>query len=186
MRVAADLDAAGGLAFDVVTPGSQTLRDRPVEPAAEFLPALPRSELGNYRLTVKPGPGRQGGEVRRLGYSISPPGDITDFARIDPAALADFFGEDRYRTAADPEDLEKIISDRRIGQEVFPVVLTLLIVLFCLEQFVANRFYDREQSTDPEAATGRRTIVASLGLAGRNGGRAKAKSGGKAATGGRA
>jgi hypothetical protein len=34
----------------------------------------------------------------------------------------------------------------RVGQEVFSLILGLVLAFFCAEQFVANRFYEPEQA----------------------------------------
>ena len=35
----------------------------------------------------------------------------------------------------------------RIGREVFPMVLLLLLIVFCCEHLVANRFYEADHGT---------------------------------------
>ena len=35
----------------------------------------------------------------------------------------------------------------RIGREVFPMVLLLLLIVFCCEHLVANRFYEADPGT---------------------------------------
>jgi hypothetical protein len=34
----------------------------------------------------------------------------------------------------------------RVGQEIFSLVLAVVIAVFCAEHFVANRFYESEQA----------------------------------------
>ena len=39
-------------------------------------------------------------------------------------------------------------------QEVFSLILGIAIAVFCAEHFVANRFYDAEQSPEPRTSDG--------------------------------
>jgi hypothetical protein len=43
------------------------------------------------------------------------------------------------------------VGDMRIGREVFPMLLVLLLIVFCCEHLVANRFYE---TGHPAAASG--------------------------------
>jgi len=60
-------------------------------------------------------------------------------------------GADRYQVARDLEELERRVGDMRIGREVFPMLLVLLLIVFCCEHLVANRFYE---TGHPAAASG--------------------------------
>jgi hypothetical protein len=49
----------------------------------------------------------------------------------------------------DPEQLERAVSVGRLGVEVFPVLMGLLILLFCAEHLMSNFFYDEEPGVQP-------------------------------------
>ena len=49
--------------------------------------------------------------------------------------------------AGDLEELQRRVGDMRIGREVFPMVLLLLLIVFCCEHLVANRFYEADPGT---------------------------------------
>ena len=59
-------------------------------------------------------------------------------------------GDERFSRVKDPEQLDRAVNLGRIGIEVFPVLMGLLIILFCLEHLMANYFYDDEP--EPESS----------------------------------
>lgn len=83
----------------------------------------------------------------RSGFSVTGPAEQSDFARLEPVVLDEFFGPERYKVGSTPAELERIISERRIGKELFPQVVMLAIVFFCLEHLISNRFYRSAEST---------------------------------------
>ena len=54
----------------------------------------------------------------------------------------------------DSEELERSVGDMRIGREVFPMLLLLLLLVFCCEHLVANRFYESDQVAGAVAGGG--------------------------------
>lgn len=75
-------------------------------------------------------------------FSLNPRPEESDLTRLTEQELNDFLGEGRYQIAQSLAELRDEINAADLGQEVFPVVLMLLIVVFCGEHIVANRFYD--------------------------------------------
>ena len=57
----------------------------------------------------------------------------------------------------DINELQRAVRVGRLGVEVFPVLMGLLILLFCAEHLMANFFYDEqpaEKAVAPTAAAG--------------------------------
>ena len=76
------------------------------------------------------------------GFSAnSPPGE-SDFQRLAETDLDGMFGENRYGLAQDIEGLTRRVTTGRLGEEVFPLLLALVLIVFCAEHFVANWFYE--------------------------------------------
>jgi hypothetical protein len=75
-------------------------------------------------------------------FSLNPPASESDLTRLTEKDLDDRLGAERYQLAESLEDLKDDINAADIGQEVFPVLLALVIVVFCGEHLVANRFYE--------------------------------------------
>ncbi len=63
---------------------------------------------------------------------------------VTDEVLDAILGAGRYSRVTDPEQLDRAVNVGRLGVEVFPVLMGLLIVLFCGEHLMANFFYDDE------------------------------------------
>lgn len=83
----------------------------------------------------------------RAGFSVNLPTGESDFQRLNEADLALMFGEGRFSIAANTESLTRTVNTGRMGVEVFPLILGVVIIVFCLELVSANRFYEAEQET---------------------------------------
>lgn len=108
---------------------------------AEFVTIDNADQMGHYDLIAD-----EGSTDFSTGFSVNASGDESDFTRITAADLDELLGEGRYRIAENTETLERFISEGRFGREVFSLLLIIVIIAFCAEQIVANRFYEAEQS----------------------------------------
>ena len=97
--------------------------------------------LGHYRVR-----GRGDAEPYRAGFSLNLGTAERDLRRLSGDDFDQLLGSGRYQLARDLDELERRVGDLRIGREVFPMILLLLLVVFCLEHLVANRFYEADQS----------------------------------------
>jgi len=92
---------------------------------------------GNYRLQA--GGGQQ--EVD-LGFSINFPSSVSHLARAGEEDLQAALGEDVvFRLARDREEIDRSVSAGRVGQELFPYLIVLLVLVLAGEGVLANRFY---------------------------------------------
>lgn len=105
--------------------------------------------VGHYSLAP---PGAAGGATL-AGFSINPPARESNFTRLEPAQLDELFGAGRYQIARDIGELQSDVNLANLGKEVFSVLMVLVIVAFCAEHLVANRFYESEadQARIPES-----------------------------------
>ncbi len=87
-------------------------------------------QIGNYRL-------RTDGS----GFSVNCVRDQLDLTRIMPSALDDYFGDKKYRIAKNRNEIEIVVAKGRVGQELYPLVLLGLCLLFAGEYVFSNRFY---------------------------------------------
>ncbi|SFH53466.1 BatA domain-containing protein [Planctomicrobium piriforme] len=76
-------------------------------------------------------------------FSINAPPEESDLTRLTAQDLNDRLGVDRYQIAQSLEELKDRINAADLGQEIFPLLLVLVIVIFCGEHLVANRFYEQ-------------------------------------------
>lgn len=98
---------------------------------------------GNYQLTAG------GGEEQvLLGFSVNLPPGVSDLERAGESDLKAAFGETPYRLARNRDEIDRSISAGRVGQELFPYLIVLLVLVLAGEQVLANRFY-QDYSTAP-------------------------------------
>ncbi|QDT89372.1 vWA domain-containing protein [Gimesia algae] len=79
------------------------------------------------------------------GFSVNVSPFESNFTPISVNELDQFLGADRYSITHDMEGLKRTIRTGRLGVEIFPLLATLLLLLFCLEHFTANFFYEIDQ-----------------------------------------
>jgi hypothetical protein len=94
------------------------------------------TESGNYRL-------RSGGSQESLdtGFSVNYPANSTDLQKIGKTNLDQILGEGNYRFATTPQEVEQGIARRRIGQELYAIIMLMLALLFAGEYILSNRFF---------------------------------------------
>jgi hypothetical protein len=85
-----------------------------------------------------------------ISFSVNHDSGESDFSRATTADLNNLLGEDRYSVARDVESLTRSVTAGRLGVEVFPIILGIVLILFCLELLSANQFYevDTEATSD--------------------------------------
>ena len=74
--------------------------------------------------------------------------DESNLTHITTESLDEVLGKDRYSRVTDPQELDRAVNLGRLGIEVFPVLMGLLILLFCAEHLMANFFYDDEPAAE--------------------------------------
>jgi hypothetical protein len=80
------------------------------------------------------------------GFSANASPTESDFTRIASEELDKIVGKGRFSVARSIEGLTRNVAVGRVGQEVFSLILGLVLAVFCAEQLVANRFYEAEQT----------------------------------------
>ncbi len=95
-------------------------------------------QLGNW---VVKGTGTEGG-AEVIGFSVNPPVSETQFTPLEKTDLDRLFpGKDRYSLSDDPASWRQDIKYGRVGRELFPWIMFLIMILVTLETVLANRFY---------------------------------------------
>ena len=85
------------------------------------------------------------------GFSVNASAIESDFRRLTEEDLTQMFGEKRFALARDIATLQRRVTTSRLGEEVYPLLLILALIVFCGEHIVANWFYSEEG--EPAAAT---------------------------------
>jgi hypothetical protein len=81
------------------------------------------------------------------GFSVNASPTESDFHRLSEDDLTQLFGEKRFSLARDIATLQRRVNTGRLGEEVYPLLLLLVLIVFCGEHFVANWFYTEEAET---------------------------------------
>lgn len=98
---------------------------------------------GHYR--VKPFESPSSFEA---AFAVNFRDEETDLTRIGDGTLEQLLGTDRVTIVHNPAELRRAVRVGRLGVEVFPVLMGLLILLFCAEHLMANFFYDEQPAGD--------------------------------------
>src|SRR5258706_3612877 len=89
-----------------------------------------------------------GGPRATLAFSVTPPLTESQFSALEKRDLDALFGKAKYALADDPQSLERATQIERIGHEIFPWLMALILILVTAENFLANRFH-REGAARP-------------------------------------
>jgi aerotolerance regulator-like protein len=90
------------------------------------------------------------GSKATLGFSVNPPTSESHFSPLEKRDLDALFGKAKYALADDPQSLERVTQQARIGHEIFPWLMGVILILVTVEGLLANRFY-REGPSRPAA-----------------------------------
>ena len=81
------------------------------------------------------------GAAATLGFSVNPPLAETQLVPLEPRDLDALFGKTNYHLADDPESLNRAITRGRVGHEIFPWLMALILMVVTAENFLANTFH---------------------------------------------
>ena len=135
---------AGRRFANYVVKGPASARSDPLTPAANAssLEIDPPQAFGQWDVVAS----SPDGATSNLGFSVNPAPGESELAPLDRKVLdAMFEGKDRYQLAANLDELKHVVSTSRIGHEVFPWLMLLILALVTAENYLANKFH-RERS----------------------------------------
>ncbi|NNJ26465.1 BatA domain-containing protein [Alienimonas chondri] len=115
---------------------------------------------GHYSLALPPTGDAPGGLLG--AFSVNLPEPESDLTVITTDELDARLGEDRYTLSRTAEELDLTTVRGRLGEEMFPYLLALLVAVFVGELIVGNRFYESEQGAP---ASGGATAPRATGFA---------------------
>ena len=145
--------------YIVQDPEKKSERLSPPSGAESLLISSPQ-QLGNWSVKAS----GTDGSADLAGFSVNPPIQETQFVPLETDDLNRLFkGKDRYALADDPSKLDKVVKGIRVGRELFPWIMMLILIIVTLEGLLANRFY-RETG---QPAPGEIEVVKRMGTASR-------------------
>ncbi len=121
--------------YVLTTPRGDQLRTPPSE-SQDAVVVTSTDAPGNYQLAAG------GGEEQvNLGFSVNLPPTVSQLARASQDDLKAAFGDVPFRLARNRQEIDRSVSAGRIGQELFPYLILLLVLILAGEQVLSNRFY---------------------------------------------
>ena len=120
---------------------------RAFPPVAEKTPTSVSTNEGriSYKFVDAPGSyylqGDYDGQTVNRGFSANLGRRETDLTRVSKDSVDLVLGTDRYQIATDQSDIEMKQGTARKGQEFFPLLMLLALVVMGVEHLLSNRFY---------------------------------------------
>ena len=134
--------------YQVVGPDPKYNESIALPPTSEKLVVANPQVRGQWKVEGK---ARDGTPVL-LGFSVNPPESETIVAPLAESELVTVFGaKENVRLAQDAEGLIREQRNGRVGFELFPWLMALILLLVTLENLLANKFH-RERTEAPTAA----------------------------------
>ena len=135
--------------FVLTGPDAKTTQSLPASPGNDYLEIVAPQVRGQWMVLAKDAENHQS----RLGFSLNAPRSESQFTPLKSEELDTIFGKDGYVLAEDARALQASISQARVGTELFPWLMMLILALVTLENLLANTFY-RESSRPASASAG--------------------------------
>lgn len=106
-------------------------------------------ELGHYRL--KPFESRSPFEA---AFAVNMRDEESNLEKIRDDQLTAMLAGNNVAIVHEVEELQRVVRAGRLGIEVFPVLMGIVILLFCAEHLMANYFYDEESTQNAAGPPG--------------------------------
>ncbi len=115
----------------------QTRASMPAEESAVLL--TDATDIGHYRL--KPFESHSPFEA---AFSVNMRDEESNLEKIRDDQLTSMLTVNNVAIVHEAQDLQRAVRTGRLGIEVFPVLMGVIILLFCSEHLMANYFYDEQ------------------------------------------
>ena len=135
--------------FVLTGPDAKTTQSLPASPGNDYLEIVAPQVRGQWTVLAKDAENHQS----RLGFSLNAPRSESQFTPLKSEELDTIFGKDGYVLAEDARALQASVSQARVGTELFPWLMMLILALVTLENLLANTFY-RESPRPASASAG--------------------------------
>ncbi|MEX0978969.1 MAG: hypothetical protein WDZ48_08970, partial [Pirellulales bacterium] len=121
--------------YVLTTPRGDQMRTPPGE-QQDAIVVTSTEAPGNYRIQA-------GGGEREvdLGFSVNLPPSVSQLDRARFEDLQAIFGENPFRLARNRDEIDRSVSAGRVGKELFPYIILILVVVLAGEMVLSNRFY---------------------------------------------
>ena len=106
-------------------------------PSNEFLEVVEPPDIGVWSVKAN----RADNRVTMLGFSVNAPRSESQFAPLEKQDLDTIFGKDGCFLVEDVQTLKAKETFARLGYEIFPWLMFIIMIVVTLENFLANTFY---------------------------------------------
>jgi hypothetical protein len=134
--------------FLITGPDVKTTQSLTPTAQSDFLEILAPQMLGQWTVMAKNVDNRQA----RLGFSLNAPQGESQFKPLVAADLDTIFGKDGYALAGDAKTLQEKQGLIRVGNELFPWIMIVIMIVVTLENLLANTFYKESPRPAPAGA----------------------------------
>ena len=123
------------------TPQGKSERITP-DPIRREIVITATTEPGNYLVRA----GGAGELALNLGFSANVPASAMVLKKAEGTTLDRLFGADAYQVVRTPQEIVIGTARRRVGQEMYAMIMLLLACIFAVEYVFANRIYGGSRS----------------------------------------
>jgi hypothetical protein len=123
--------------FLITGPAAETKPRQIASPSNEFLEIVEPPDVGVWSVKATGADNR----TTMMGFSVNVPLAETQFTPLDKQDLDTIFGKDGYNLVTDVQSHRGSIEKTRLGYEMFPWLMFLILMVVTLENFLANTFY---------------------------------------------
>ncbi len=132
------LDPTARYASFLVTGPDPNTKPRLVpSPSNDFLEVVEPPDVGVWTVKANGADNR----VTMMGFSVNAPRSESQFTPLEKPDLDTIFGKDGYFLVEDVQTLKAKETFARLGYEIFPWLMFLILIVVTLENFLANTFY---------------------------------------------
>ncbi|MGO9812468.1 MAG: BatA domain-containing protein [Isosphaeraceae bacterium] len=135
--------------FLLMGPDTKTPDSLAPSATSDYLEIVAPQMLGQWTVMAKDAENRQ----TRLGFSLNPPRSESQLVPLETKELDAIFGKDGYALAEDAATLQKYQDTVRVGNELFPWLMMLILIIVTLENLLANTFYKESPRPPPAGAS---------------------------------
>ncbi len=135
--------------FLLMGPDTKTPDSLAPSATSDYLEIVAPQMLGQWTVMAKDAENQQ----TRLGFSLNPPRSESQLVPLETKELDAIFGKDGYALAEDATTLQKYQDTVRVGNELFPWLMMLILIIVTLENLLANTFYKESPRPPPAGAS---------------------------------
>lgn len=134
--VAIDLNPAEPFSLFSITDPEGRIERLAVDPRESMLTIPSAKLLGHYKVDAS-----ENGRLFGRGFSVNEPNRESVLTPIDVEELRKLLGPERTAIAREPSKLDEVVDQARVGRELFPWIMFLVLCVITAEGYIANRFY---------------------------------------------